>query len=115
MTTQIDPQRARRDLRLRIGRLRRRIDRRIRALEREGRRLASWRTYVRRYPAHAVLAAMGLGLAVSAGPRGGWGRQVGMHLLRRMGKRGGDRIWSELERIWRESKPEGPPPEPGGA
>ena len=58
-----DPQQEKRELRLKIGRMRRRIDARLRATETEGRKLASWRTYVTRYPGSAVLAAFGLGLS----------------------------------------------------
>jgi hypothetical protein len=73
-----------RQLRLRIGRLRRGIDRRVRAVQREGGRLTSWRTYVERYPGQAVLAALGLGLAVSSGMRRvRWTRLIGWHLVRR--------------------------------
>ena len=60
-------ERTTRDLRLRIGRLRRRIDARIRAAENETRRLTSWRTYVKNYPVSAILGALGVGLALSAG------------------------------------------------
>lgn len=62
-----EQERTRRDLRLRIGRLRRRIDGRIHATRRKAQRLASWRTYVKRYPGSAVTAALGVGLALSAG------------------------------------------------
>ena len=56
-----------RRLRLRIGRLRRRIDGRLHSMQREGRRLVSWKTYVRNYPGSTVMAALGAGLALSAG------------------------------------------------
>ena len=115
MTVETNHRRAKRELRLRIGRLRRRIDRRVRSLEREGLRLVSWRTYVRQYPAQAVLAAMGLGLAASAGLSGGWSRLLGVHLTRRAVDRAVARVWVELEQIWAESKPGPPPGEQSGA
>jgi hypothetical protein len=99
-------ERAKRDLRLRIGRLRRRIDGRVRSVRKEGGRLVSWQTYVRHYPAYAVLAAMALGLAVSGGLKGGLSRLVGRQLFRRAAGRAIDRIWGELEQIWEESSPE---------
>jgi hypothetical protein len=45
MSTANEDDRAKRELRLRIARGRRRIDGRIRALQRGGRRLISWQTY----------------------------------------------------------------------
>jgi ElaB/YqjD/DUF883 family membrane-anchored ribosome-binding protein len=114
MTGQLDRQRARRELRLRIARQRRRIDRRVRGLEREGRRLASWRTYVRRYPAQALAAAAGLGLIVSAGLGRGWPRLVGAQLTRRAVVRLVARLWREVEAIWAASRPAPPSAEPSG-
>jgi len=115
MNDHLHPQRAKRDLRLRIARGRRRIDRRIRGLEREGRRLTSWRTYVRQYPAQALVAAAGLGLAASAGLSRGWPRWLGARLARRALDRAIAGAWQELEAIWAESKPDRPPAEPSGA
>jgi hypothetical protein len=115
MTADADHQRAKRELRLRIGRLRRRIDGRIRSVGREGRRLASWRAYVRRYPAHAVLAALGLGLTASGGLKGGWSRLLGAVVFRRTIYRVVDRVWRELEAICNESKPKRPTAEASGA
>jgi len=115
MNDPCDPRRAKRDLRLRIARARRRIDRRLRGLEREGRRLASWRTYVRQYPARALVAAAGLGLAVSAGLARGWPRWLGARLVRRALDRGMAGAWQEVEAIWAESTPDRPPAEPSGA
>jgi hypothetical protein len=115
MTDNLDPQRAKRELRLRIARARRRIDRRIRGLEREGRRLTSWRTYVRQYPAHALVAAGGLGLAVSAGLSRGWPRLLGVQLTRRALNRAIARVWQELEAIWAESKADRPAGDQSGA
>ncbi|MHC4403869.1 MAG: hypothetical protein ACYTG0_29785 [Planctomycetota bacterium] len=101
MTRTDDHQRAKRQLRAEIARLRRRIDGRIRSVGREGRRLTSWQTYVRRYPAHAVAAAMGMGLAVSSGLRGGWRRYVGARVVSRVVTRLVDRALGELERVCR--------------
>jgi len=105
----VDPEteRRKRDLRLRIGRLRRRLDARARATQRHAARLASWKTYVRRWPGYAVLAALGLGMSASAGLGGGrWARLLGMRLVRRLGNRAGDRLWQEVRDVWTESAPE---------
>jgi len=97
---------ARRDLRRRIARLRRRIDGRVRGVERQGRRLASWRTYVKAYPGSAATAAFGVGLALSAGLSArSILRRLGMRLLRRATDRVGRECWREVERIWAESAP----------
>ena len=105
-TVDPDTQRAKRELRLRIGRLRRRLDRRVRAAQRETGRLTSWKTYVRRWPGHAVLAALGLGMSASATLGGGrWARLLGMRLVRRVGDQAGNRVWDELRGVWQESAP----------
>ena len=106
MTSDIDHRQAKRALRLRVARLRRRIDRRTRSLQREGRRLVSWQTYVRRFPARAVLTAFGIGLAASAGPRAGWSRILGLRLARRAVDKAVDGLVSELKEIWAESSPD---------
>jgi hypothetical protein len=102
-----EQERTRRGLRLRIGRLRRRIDGRIHATRRKTRQLASWRTYAKRYPGSAVTVALGVGLALSAGLSArrlsGW---LGMRLIRRVIDRAGQQIWRELERIWADSTPQ---------
>jgi hypothetical protein len=95
-----------RRLRLRIGRLRRRIDGRLHSLQREGRRLASWRTYVRSYPGSAVMAALGAGLALSAGvQRRRLARLLGMRLFRWASSNIGSQFWGELQRVWSDSTP----------
>jgi hypothetical protein len=96
--------RTKRDLRLRIGRLRRQIDGRIRTTERQARRLVSWRTYVRSYPGYAVTAAVGIGLAASAGLSArGMSRWLGLRLLRRAARGASRRFWQELKQIWADS------------
>lgn len=105
----VDPQQERnkRDLRLRIGRLRRQIDGRIRGAQREARRLVSWRSYVRTYPGYAVTAALGIGLAVSAGLSAGrMSRWLGFRLLRRAAEGAAGRFWHELGQIWADSAPQ---------
>ena len=115
MSLQTDQRRAKRELRLGIGRLRRRIDGRIRSAGREGRRLLSWRTYVRRYPVQGVLTALGLGLAASGGLGGGWSRFLGRRLAARAVRRALGRMWREVEEIWAASKPAGENAETRGA
>jgi len=86
-----------RELRLKIGRMRRRIDARLRATGAEGRKLASWRTYVARYPGPAVLAAFGLGVsgATVFAPRRIL-RSVGAALLRGSTERMANIIWRKM-------------------
>jgi len=106
----VDPQfeRQKRDLRRRIARSRQRIERRLYRLRGEGRRLTSWRTWVGRYPASAMVGAMGLGLALSAGlghrRLAGW---IGRRLLRRAGRRLEKILWRELAALWERSTPSG--------
>jgi hypothetical protein len=111
-----EPERTERELRLRIGRLRRRIDRRIRRAGREAERLVSWRTYVRSYPGYAVTAALGVGLAASAGlsPRRLW-RWLGLKLLRRSAEGVFGRFWQELRQVWADSAPRSGQAQAGGA
>ena len=95
-----------RGLRLRIGRLRRRINSRIRGSQDEGQRLLSWRTYARRYPGGAMAAAFGVGMAASAGLRGP--RLI--HAISAMLVRRGAGVISEgfrgeLHKIWEDSTP----------
>ena len=109
-------ERRKRDLRLRIGRLRRRIDGRVHGTGREARRLVSWRAYVRSYPGYALTAALGLGLAASAGLSAGrLSRWLGLSLLRRAAQGAGGEFWQELRRIWAESAPGSTPAESTGA
>ncbi len=106
-----DPEKQKRDLRLRIGRVRRRIDRDIRAAGRSGRKLLSWRTYVKGVPGAAVLGALGAGLALSAGSSRRWlARWLGMMLMRDASKRFGHVAWDEITEIWKDSAPDKKPP-----
>ena len=99
----IDEQRVKRQLRLRIGRMRRRINGRLRATQRETRRLTSWRTYVCGYPGQAALGAFGFGLALSAGLGARHVlRRLGMMLIRRAGKDAWRQFCHELARLWSE-------------
>jgi hypothetical protein len=101
-------ERRKRRLRVRIGRLRRRLDGRARATRRQFARLTSWRTYARRYPGHALLVALGLGISLSAGLGGGrWLRLLGIKLISRVGQNAGQKVWEEFLRIWQESASEG--------
>jgi hypothetical protein len=86
MLRHADPARVRRELRVLIGRQRRRIDQRLYAVGREGRRLLSWRTYLKRHPSWG-LAVVAAGLIGAASlRRGRWPRQLDMTLLRRVGR-----------------------------
>jgi len=106
MTGNVDSQRRTRLLRLRIARLRRRIDGRVHRLERQGRRLTSWKTYVRRYPASSLLIAAGLGLTASAGlGRGRWLRLLGLQLVRRAGGSMLDALAAELSTVRNDATP----------
>ena len=104
MTRKADIDAARRETRLRIGRLRRRIDGRVRALGEEGVRLVSWRTWVEHYTGRAVLAALGAGLALAAGLRGrARGPRLSLDAVCRWLGRGLARVWEEVCRRWTEA------------
>jgi len=95
-------------LRLQMGRVRRRIDRRVRSSQRRARELLDWRTYARRYPGNAMLGAFGLGLALSAGLGArGFSRWLGLRLVRRALRDAQQRLGRELADIWAESTPAG--------
>jgi hypothetical protein len=100
MTTNSIEAKAKRELRRRITRQRRRVDRRVRSLVQNTQRLVSWQTYARRYPGWTVLAALGAGVAASGGLPSGWRRWLGLHFLRRAGDRTVGLIWRELKTIW---------------
>jgi hypothetical protein len=93
-----------RELHMRIGRMRRRIDNRLHAAGQKGRRLVSWREYVSRYPSYAILAAFGVGMAASGGFwRGRLLRRLGSEAVRHTVERAGQHLWQEVQRIWTES------------
>ena len=116
MAPDAESERTRRLLRLKIARLRRRIDGRVHGLEGQGRRLTSWKTYVSRYPGYAVLAALGLGLTASAGlGRGGWTRMLGLQLTRRAARNILQGLFAELGTIWSEAAPRQAPDDSDGA
>ena len=92
-------------LRTEIARGRRRIDRRVFAARKETSQLTSWKTYVRRYPAGAVVVALGLGVALSRGlPVGQLSRQLGRGLSVWAARTVGSRVWSELLAVWHDSR-----------
>ncbi len=100
--------RRKRELHLRIGRSRRRIDGRLRASRDRGRELLSWRTYVVRYPGWALAAALGAGMAASSALRPARvTRWMGSTLLRRALGGLKQQFASELRRIWRDSGADG--------
>lgn len=93
--------RRKRELRMRIGRSRRRIDRRLRATRDRSQELLSWRTYVVRYPGWALTAALGAGMAASAGLRPGRvSRWLGLALVRQAFGGLQQQLQAELRRIW---------------
>ena len=99
--------RRKRDLRLRIARSRRRIDGRLRATRNSAKQLVSWQTYVVRYPAWALAAALGVGMAVSAGLRPGrMSRWLGLSLVRHAFGGFQQQFWAELRRIWTDTTPD---------
>jgi len=96
--------RRKRELRLRIGRARRRIEHRLGAVEHSGRALLSWRTYVVRYPGWALCAALGAGMAASAAFHPARvSRWLGLRLVDRSLSAVKQQVWSELRRIWKDS------------
>ncbi len=107
ITAAHDPERRKRELRLRIGRSRRRIDRRLRGVGDDARRLVDWRTYVVRYPGWALTAALGAGMAASAAFRpAAVSRWLGRTLAQKA--LGGIRqaVAAELQRFWADSTPD---------
>ncbi len=99
-------QHRKRELRLKIGRLRRQIDRRARAARGESARLISWRTVVRHVPGSAMLAAFGVGLALAAGLSArSLGRWLGLRMVRHALGEGRRAMGAELRRLWADSAP----------
>lgn len=98
--------RRKRELHLRIGRSRRRIGRRLRAVGDDARRLVDWRTYVVRYPGWALAAALGTGMAASNALRPATvSRWLSRSLVHKAldGIRHG--LTAELHRLWADSNP----------
>ena len=96
-----------RELHLRIGRSRRRIDRRLRATRDEARQLLTWRTYVARYPLWAMAAALGAGVTASSLFRPARiTRWLGRSLLRQAFGGFQQQLWNEMSRIWTKSTPD---------
>ena len=105
-TPDADQIRIKRGLRLRIGRLRRRINSRVRGSRQEGQRLLSWRTYVTHYPGGALAAAFGVGMATSTGLRGPrLIRAICAMLVRRGAGTMFEGVRGELMRFWEASTP----------
>jgi hypothetical protein len=99
-----DIEQRKRELRLRIGRMRRRIDNRLHAVGQQGRRLLSWREYVNRYPGYTMLAAFGVGLTASGGFwRGRLLRRLGLRLVSQTAERAGQHLFREIQRLWTQS------------
>ena len=93
-----------RELHLRIGRSRRRIDGRLRATRDSARQLLSWKTYVVRYPGWALAAALGAGMAASSALRPRRiSRWLGYALVQKAFGGFQQQLWSELRRMWNES------------
>ncbi len=98
--------RVKRRLRMKIGRMRRRINGRLEGSRRETRRLFSWQTYVKRYPAGSLAAAFGVGMFVSAGLKGPrLLRSICGLLASRGAAAAAEGAKNELLRIWEESTP----------
>ena len=96
-----------RELHLRIGRSRRRIDGRLRAARDEARRLLSWRTYVARYPLWAMAAALGAGMTASSLLRPARiARWLGRSLMHQAFGGFQQQLWNELRRVWTKSPPD---------
>jgi hypothetical protein len=94
------------DLRLQIARLRRRTDGHAYDLGRNVNRFKSWRTYVKSFPASAVLAAAGAGLAVSAGfGKRRLARWVGLRLIKRAAGLASKTLKQELHNFWAATAP----------
>ena len=102
-----DTLRRKRELHLRIGRSRRRIDGRLRATKDRARELTSWRTYVVRYPGWALAAALGAGLAASSAlqPRRVSHWLAGSLLHQALGGVQ-QQLWNELKGVWEKTKTE---------
>jgi hypothetical protein len=107
MRTNDDILRRKRELHLRIGRSRRRIDGRLRATKDNARQLLSWRTYAIRYPGWALAAALGAGMTTSSLLRPGRiARWLGRSLFQQAFGGFRQQLWNELRRAWTKSTPD---------
>jgi len=98
MSVPLHEQQAKRLLRQQIGRLRRRIDRRVRGVRQQGQQLASWRSYFLQHPGLTMLAIVGLGLATAFGmTRCQWGDHPAVERIKQF-------LRSTLEWLRREAK-----------
>ena len=95
-----------RTIRLRIGRTRRRLDRRVNNVEAQGRRLTSWKTYLTQFSGSGLGIAFGFGLALAAGLSGRrLLRWAGMRVFRQSVGGFSRGLADELSRIWADSRP----------
>jgi hypothetical protein len=96
--------RRKRELRLQIGRSRRRIDNRLHATQNSTRQLLSWRTYVVRYPVWSLTAALGAGMVASTALNPTRiSRWLGKSLMSNALGGFQQQLWAELHRIWNNS------------
>jgi hypothetical protein len=101
-TMPYDDRQEKREIRLKIGRMRRRLDVRAQKAITEGRKLVSWRAYVGRHPAAAVATAFGLGLSgATAFSSNALLKKLGAALLRGSYDRAIRLIGQELLRRWK--------------
>ena len=96
-----EAQREKHQLQVEIARQRRGIDRDLKKLAGEGKRLTSWKTYVARFPAQMLAAMFGVGLIAGSGWRNtSWRKQAGQWLFN-AGLAGAKAItWSDLLALW---------------
>jgi len=99
MSVQRDQQQAKRALRAEIGRLRRRIDCRLRGVQQRGEQLIAWRGYLRFRPVYTVA----LDVLLKAGSLGWKGMErtapVAFRTLRRQLRRLSILLWREARRL----------------
>jgi hypothetical protein len=99
--------RRKRELHLRIGRSRRRIDGRLHATKARARQLLSWRGYVVRHPAWALAAALGAGMTASSVLRPGrLARWLGNAFVRQAFGGLQQQLWAIVRQTWTESSPD---------
>ena len=116
MTTSVDRQRdaEKRRLRTEIARCRRRIDRGLGRSKEAAGRLASWKTYARRWPGAALAAGLGFGWIAAVGLRprflvGLFGARLARQLSRQL-----TRLFAEeLKRVWKDAAPRARGPDRG--